>query len=998
MKRHVVIPLVLSLLSLSGVNIYATTETPDAPESSQPGQATYQNALSDLIERHGCDTVKGWGIGGAQRAFGAWSNYAVVGAERGVSEGIMNRGVLGGFIENMDHVLKGIEVLEEAACGDCSRALRIAGEATATVIIATVGGPLAIAVPVLLELNKIAAAVNREISGANVQTFANMAESDPALLGPNRVEHFLSNYLYWEQEQGNWDFLREVEPNSAGRRLQMAMDIIKKRAALIEYVRYHMNEPHFTSNLSNFPAVQDWREGNNRQMVRVAAAALLQDVDYYVQVRQQQRILMAHSKTLRRDAAAILKFSRWWQLVKGVTCGADLISLGQDVALCVENANKTAELLAEAEGIELAEIDVTILEQLEENVSTTEQRVDAAGPELQDNLEEVSRVCERGEEEWLVARESYDEASAKAEQLTGIHTRAVECARLACSAQDYEEASRNAESAESEVAQANSVAGTIQGLISSFSEQMPPEPIDFDLMLSNVRDQKAQAALLQEEIEEAHRRRRKLDDLVFQGTTKLSICPIQFLEEAHPEASAEFREVVADLESRLETLKANLDDAAPLPEIDLIAGLVSQATSNESWLLDLSARQEEGRACLSGLTEMWDLALDFRALESIVRGQVQDVEDQAAQAGLCARELSGEEDDEEGGGLEEDLADLLGDSGTGEGGAPEGGTSVDELLDDPDIARIYEELVEAADALDESTVDLMQLMRSVEASGGELCADGTIQFLFYTTSALDALVRAIYADLLHVAAPRSTETGAANDREQPELTQLSWGDRRRVAAATLLVNQVKDGYANAVAELERFDPACDPDEMVRQGGQVAESDQDPETGIDGESSPVAGSGDGDDGGGGGGGGGDGVHYVKSGSPTSSGSTRVARCWDGGQMATLTITLTNTIFPDEIWPNQQVTAGVDADVDLTGPWESASIGFIVAFLNPDNVQSETITHRGSGYGSFSFTADEDDFAIPTTIISAGYGGAITCQDGSDEAGSIAITQVYMRVGE
>ena len=94
----------------------------------------------------------------------------------------MNRGVLGGFIENMDHVLKGIEVLEEAAFGEPSRALRIAGEATAMLIIATTGGPLAVAVPVLLELNKIAAAVNREISEANVRTFANLAERDPALV------------------------------------------------------------------------------------------------------------------------------------------------------------------------------------------------------------------------------------------------------------------------------------------------------------------------------------------------------------------------------------------------------------------------------------------------------------------------------------------------------------------------------------------------------------------------------------------------------------------------------------------------------------------------------------------------------------------------------------------------------------------------------------------------------------------------------------------------
>ena len=479
--------------------------------------------------------------------------------------------------------------------------------------LAILAGPHAAAVWTACKtLNTIAVAMNKEMVYLNLKTGANWAERDTALLGPQRVDHFLNEYLRWEVPEGLNTRVRQF------------------RVMFYEYAREALHQ-------GSFLEVNDWPANKNR--VRAAAASMLHDIGLIVKGREQQRILREKVKALRAEMAVIQEFQYWWSMVKGVSCTDEMADMiGDPYAACLSGAERVAPTLATAEkGLEDLNYagDAGALQQ---RINQQEAQIDAQASRLEGDLAFIQSLCHADQEEWATGQRAIAQMDEKMQVLEALASSAMASADRACAAIDYETAGYHAGLAETAYLDGQvQLVGILNDRI-NLSLWEPPKPIDFEELLASNNETYLILRNMKQEVERANAEKSRLQESAGLAVRQLQPCD-GWLVSGEAERNPELGDLIQNYRYRAGRLMAALE-ALGIPSNELMNYLDDQLVSNESFILEQTERQREGRACLDELHELEDMVR--RMDGNLARADVLagDTRDHAQRARACADALA----------------------------------------------------------------------------------------------------------------------------------------------------------------------------------------------------------------------------------------------------------------------------------------------------------------------------------------------------------------------
>ncbi|NNE08585.1 MAG: hypothetical protein HKN20_08490 [Gemmatimonadetes bacterium] len=353
---------------------------------------------------------------------------------------------------------------------------------------------------------------------------------------------------------------------------------------------------------------------------------------------------------------------------------------------------------------------------------------------------------------------------------------------------------------------------------------------------------------------------------------------------------------------------------------------------------------------------------------------------------------AGDGEGEGGGSIDDALTELTGGKPDPD---PDRARSTEELLENAEITRAHRELLEAFETFDESALDLAQQIRNVSSAGGELCEDPTVGFLFYATTAMNEIVQSLQIELLEAARAAAGMAAGGRNLSEPDMDMLNSRDQLRVSAGVVMAGRAQGTFELLAAEIERLDAACDLDELARSGEEVAERDQDPESGIDGSSPPVTGSGEdtsGNGDGNGGGPGGTGGDFVTIGS-----AVRQDNAGDACNLGATATVAADVTFPQRISPNSTFTVEVDVNWSTRGPFVSAELNVIVVVFEIERTE-KVFASSGNQTLRLTFNSAEIDFNQLGNAIFVAAVVLFECDEETGDSGisnQIGVTQPYAR---
>ncbi len=353
---------------------------------------------------------------------------------------------------------------------------------------------------------------------------------------------------------------------------------------------------------------------------------------------------------------------------------------------------------------------------------------------------------------------------------------------------------------------------------------------------------------------------------------------------------------------------------------------------------------------------------------------------------------TGKKDEESagsGGSVDDALRELTGGATEPD---PEKARTTAELLEDTGITRTHHELREAFDVFDESALDLAQQIRNISASGEEICHDETVGYLFYTTAMLNEIVQSLYKELLVEGRRASGMNAGGRNLSEPDMDMLNSRDQLRISAGTVMAGRAEGTYELLTSEIERLDAGCDLDDLLRSGEEVAELDQDPESGVDGGRPPVTGSGDdtGDDDDDGDPGNDTDGDFVAIGSVVEQ--NQAGQACDLGTTASVTAQVS---FPERVRPNSTFTIQVNATWNTAGKFDSAEL---LVFISALGIEKTETSPGSSGSRTFNiqFNSSEVDFSLPGHVILVTVLSTFECDDRTGDSGfsnQVGRTQAY-----
>jgi hypothetical protein len=577
------------------------------------------DAATELVKKYGCDQVKGWAMGGVDNALAVWAKYIISGFDDRIIDEIIERGVIGDVLEHGGSIMTMITALDEAATGDLWKAAEIAGGGAWDMQLSILAGPHAAAVwTVCKVLNDIAVELTKEIVYLNLETGANWAEKDVALLGPARVDYFLDNYLKWDDRS-------PYELNTRVRQF---------RTMFYEYIREDMGQ-------SDFPDVNDWPANKNR--VRVAAAAMLNDISLIVKGREQQKILGEKLAALRAEMAVIQNFQSWWAMVKGITCTEDIAeAVGDAYGGCLNGTEMAAGILAEAEQL-FGEIDYTAdIRTLQNRITQQERQIDQRAGQLEKDLAFISSLCQAEQEEWDGGMSLVERTEQKVgilEALTGSVSTSTE---RACAAQDYSTADAHASRAEVEARKAEDIRADILSDRTSLSAWEAPPETDFDDLLAFNDDAYLNFRKMKRDAEKMNTEIGRIQELLLDAGMQLRRCD-SWLASVEVERNERLQSLIQDYKGRRARIQTELD-LRSLPSNEYLQSMDERLVSNESFILEQIERQKAGRTCLEQLPEIHVLLSRMEVCISKAADLTIEAQKQARRARSCAEVLAAGEE------------------------------------------------------------------------------------------------------------------------------------------------------------------------------------------------------------------------------------------------------------------------------------------------------------------------------------------------------------------
>ncbi|MBD3297637.1 MAG: hypothetical protein GF341_03200 [candidate division Zixibacteria bacterium] len=334
--------------------------------------------------------------------------------------------------------------------------------------------------------------------------------------------------------------------------------------------------------------------------------------------------------------------------------------------------------------------------------------------------------------------------------------------------------------------------------------------------------------------------------------------------------------------------------------------------------------------------------------------------------------------------IDDALADVREDEEEGEG-EETGEDAEDEILDD--IQRQFDEAVRR---FGEHHNDFIARLQSLAGESSDaICGDGTLAFSLAAASDAfldvegyytDALAAVRLAGNLSAAATGRTPT-AAEDFDPANVEGLGVFDQ-------IAMRMMQEDYAAVLADVEdmgtRLDelaPGCDPEEMLDAGRRVAESDQDPESGVD----IAGGTGVVGDGGG----------ELRFEADQLGSETDFSASCTGGSM---TLNMDPPTFPQQILPDGSYTVSVSVSWSTSGS-QIKDVSMLVSILiNQElRVEREFETFSGSRTVTATVRGSDVDFGEQVIAMSVVVGGGLMCENNSSDGLGAVYNQVYFRRG-
>ena len=574
-----------------------------------PVSSARGDAAADLLAKMSCDQVKKLAQDAPAQLFEMWAESGAFGANSALARDIVERGNIAGLLENIGDLTTLIQGLEEAASGDPKKVAEIFADWLLDKALTATGSGVPGAVwTVCKSLNDFAVALSSEILDINIKTFAGFAEKDPNLLGPNRVDYFLNNFL-------------EMHKSSGGI-FDPTYNLTKKRAAFLEYAREKLGQ-------SDFPPPSEWDDPQNRKRVGAAALSMLRDVNTEVEKRKKFKQLQGDLKTqieqLRREQAVFNTFESLRAQVNAMVCkdpSADCI------AAYTATLNTLEGLILDAGDIQ--KTPTGTMNGLVSAIEAINLDLDALFQKMSQDKSKIDDFCANGkaaataaEQERSQARITATEIAAQARVASGYRIKACEA--------DTQTAARTAALKAREAAEkAAQKFSSLEAIGDVVKTQTPPEPADFAPMETKISD-------LDQALD-------SLDESIRKNLKK---------KESFLAAMAQANQQAADLDKKCQGAKdlglvnqamGRVGKAAgQIPdlraEINTLASLRSKAGQVQARISRLRATEEKNRQCLSAIPDMSSLGKEIEALVQNAQTDVDQAQNHATAAEDCYQSM-----------------------------------------------------------------------------------------------------------------------------------------------------------------------------------------------------------------------------------------------------------------------------------------------------------------------------------------------------------------------
>ena len=574
-----------------------------------PVSSARGDAAADLLAKMSCDQVKKLAQDAPAQLFEMWAESGAFGANSALARDIVERGNIAGLLENIGDLTTLIQGLEEAASGDPKKVAEIFADWLLDKALTATGSGVPGAVwTVCKSLNDFAVALSSEILDINIKTFAGFAEKDPNLLGPNRVDYFLNNFL-------------EMHKSSGGI-FDPTYNLTKKRAAFLEYAREKLGQ-------SDFPPPSEWDDPQNRKRVGAAALSMLRDVNTEVEKRKKFKQLQGELKTqieqLRREQAVFNTFESLRAQVNAMVCkdpSADCI------AAYTATLNTLEGLILDAGDIQ--KTPTGTMNGLVSAIEAINLDLDALFQKMSQDKSKIDDFCANGktaataaEQERSQARITATEIAAQARVASGYRIKACEA--------DTQTAARTAALKAREAAEkAAQKFSSLEAIGDVVKTQTPPEPADFAPMETKISD-------LDQALD-------SLDESIRKNLKK---------KESFLAAMAQANQQAADLDKKCQGAKdlglvnqamGRVGKAAgQIPdlraEINALASLRSKAGQVQARISRLRATEEKNRQCLSAIPDMSSLSKEIEALVQNAQKDVDQAQNHATAAEDCYQSM-----------------------------------------------------------------------------------------------------------------------------------------------------------------------------------------------------------------------------------------------------------------------------------------------------------------------------------------------------------------------
>lgn len=574
------------------------------PVSTAKGEAA-----SDLLGKMSCEQVKSLAQDAPAQLFEMWAESGQFGSNSALAKEIIDRGNVAAVLDNIGDLVTIIQGLEEAVNGDPKKVAEIfANWLLGKVLTATGSGVPGAVWTVCTSLNDFAVALNSEMLDSNIRTFAHFAEKDPELLGPNRVDHFLRNFL-------------EMDKSSGGI-FDKNYNLTKKRATFLDYAREKLGH-------KNFPPPAEWEKPENWNGVRAAASSMLQDVEKEVNKRKKFRQLQGELKTqieqLKREQSVFNTFESLRAQINAMVC--------QDPpADCISAYTATLNTL-EGLIVDVGDIQKTpdgTMNGLNSTIDAINLDLDEVFQKMNQDKLKIEEYCDKGKEQVGDAQQTVNLAKSAAAETAAQVLVASGYRIKACAATTLNEAEDAAQKAQEAADKAARTANNISSLSNDLNKYSAPEPADFAGVEGRLSGLNQDLAALDASIRENLKKK-----------------------EAFLGAMAKASQQAADLEKKCKGAKelglvnaamGRVDQvAAKIPDLradmNTLASLQSKTGQIQTRISGLKNTEKKNRQCLSGKP---DLSSPMKLVQDLSRTAQADIDKamgHADAAAACSKSL-----------------------------------------------------------------------------------------------------------------------------------------------------------------------------------------------------------------------------------------------------------------------------------------------------------------------------------------------------------------------